>query len=1319
MALVTIQRSPSPSTSAAESEDTVDAVEDLAEPSDKSSPNRQRSFSESYFAVKGAALILPQNENECTYATRKITRSDQGEIQHHLQSMFYLLRPQDTIKVAVKLEGNVPDSNRYMAVVSCIGRQDTEESIILGIDCEDTATIGLVFPIWADTNIKLEGDGGFTVDCCRKSYVFKPVSIQAMWSALQSLNKVVKIAHDNRYIPSGLTHTWVGYYQSRINSTRPQITEWNANETIEFFRSQPIEDENDDEESVFKKKIRVELKNIMMRVDLDEASSKMLRTELEKELKLDLRDYRSFIDNEMLLILGQLDSPTLIKDYVYLGSEWNASNLEELVNNGVGYILNISKEIDNFFPGTFEYMNVREWDSEESDLLKYWEDTHKFICKARDMKSKVLVHCKMGISRSASTVMAHLMKEYELTRQKAYDHTKGLRSCVMPNSSFWKQLEMYEGILAASRQREVFKSKSAVNLAEIDQEDDNKPRDSGDFLGHDLLSHNFHHSQSLPGNFDDSVFLHSIAVKDDTDLCSMEFEMGSRSADSAEDSLSDHPSPKPEDAGKIFHIDGDDDDEDDGSDISDGMEDVDWNKGRTNRRHKDRKSESEDDSQGAQQKKLKPDHSWIKSDSADTQSTDGKEEESGKDVRMEVSVEGTGGKEERIVSEVTESVTTNSDDPSKVMDGENTASIHYERENIPWVSGTVQRTRQDIEERYRERTPSTDTPDTITILVDGKPYHGVTEERQGKGEVTHIIEGATVCESTDEPDKSSMEVMAQEEQSEVSHPAPVYQMEEISLPAGIVLRTKKEIEERSQSSSDVPSSPLQRSASLKGESVVSKRRKPDRERRRTCTPILSPESNTEQITQSGAKTSHSDGEEGASSQRRLEYEEGRSSDGEVSKGEHDMKVYKLMGEEVAVEKGIVQKQRRDIEDKHRSRQSSETKDLPPCKPSKEESESSSLQINPDPLLLAEDKNVPKCDKHVGASDRGSQSGESAIEDMPLEFLDIVRDEDGLRATIAVSKIKSAFEKPPETQIPSKSPIVSRKCTEESQVGKSEGASVEKDNIPEGVGSGDRVNQTKKERKLSESDSEVSVSVHHIERQRYQAHHNYGKKMKKAQKKERKIQNSKLYPLEQRSDDRSQAFSKTLEERPASTSMSDQGKSVDTMNIELDENPIDKVRNLVGKFEISDNKSPSPTSESAAFKDKQFPSTTCVKENAKIISDEEEISQISSLPNVYKDPNADILPEESVHLLQLRRNLRKTSLCSSGRPKSADLLKRHHTSPAYSVFALRRSVGNAANPEDGTDSAFPWDKNKIRRMTGKSHPLTKLENRRNNPFYNTM
>lgn len=80
--------------------------------------------------------------------------------------------------------------------------------------------------------------------------------------------------------------------------------------------------------------IRSTLKEIMMSVDLDEVTSKYIRSRLEEDLDMDLGEYKSFIDQEMLTILGQMDAPTEIFDHVYLGSEWNASNYDELRKNG-------------------------------------------------------------------------------------------------------------------------------------------------------------------------------------------------------------------------------------------------------------------------------------------------------------------------------------------------------------------------------------------------------------------------------------------------------------------------------------------------------------------------------------------------------------------------------------------------------------------------------------------------------------------------------------------------------------------------------------------------------------------------------------------------------------------------------------------------------------------------------------------------------------------------------------------------------------------------------------------------------------------------
>lgn len=131
----------------------------------------------------------------------------------------------------------------------------------------------------------------------------------------------------------------------------------------------------------------------------------------------------------------------------------------------VRHILNVTREIDNFFPGMFDYLNIRVYDDEKTDLLKHWDNTYKYINKARNEGSKVLVHCKMGISRSASVVIAYAMKAFNWNFDKALKHVKTKRSCIKPNTNFLNQLETYQGILDAMKNKEKLqRSKSETNL---------------------------------------------------------------------------------------------------------------------------------------------------------------------------------------------------------------------------------------------------------------------------------------------------------------------------------------------------------------------------------------------------------------------------------------------------------------------------------------------------------------------------------------------------------------------------------------------------------------------------------------------------------------------------------------------------------------------------------------------------------------------------------------------------------------------------------------------------------------------------------------
>lgn len=113
----------------------------------------------------------------------------------------------------------------------------------------------------------------------------------------------------------------------------------------------------------------------------------------------------------------------------------------------------------------FDYLNVRVYDDEKTNLLKHWDNTYRYITRAKAEGSKVLVHCKMGVSRSASVVIAYAMKAYNWEFQKALQHVKQRRNCIKPNKNFLNQLETYRGMLDAMKNKEKLqRSKSETNL---------------------------------------------------------------------------------------------------------------------------------------------------------------------------------------------------------------------------------------------------------------------------------------------------------------------------------------------------------------------------------------------------------------------------------------------------------------------------------------------------------------------------------------------------------------------------------------------------------------------------------------------------------------------------------------------------------------------------------------------------------------------------------------------------------------------------------------------------------------------------------------
>lgn len=173
---------------------------------------------------------------------------------------------------------------RYLVVVTYARETASalhEESCLLGVDVRDETTIGLVLPVWADTTICLNGDGGFSLSANGRQHIFKPVSVQAMWSSLQTLHKASAEARSGNLFDNGTSYKWTQFYSDRISSDQSCRNEWAAMDGLTSRR--PPSPDLCTEPSVqreTKELIRTKLKEIMTSVDLDEVTSKLVSSNL-------------------------------------------------------------------------------------------------------------------------------------------------------------------------------------------------------------------------------------------------------------------------------------------------------------------------------------------------------------------------------------------------------------------------------------------------------------------------------------------------------------------------------------------------------------------------------------------------------------------------------------------------------------------------------------------------------------------------------------------------------------------------------------------------------------------------------------------------------------------------------------------------------------------------------------------------------------------------------------------------------------------------------------------------------------------------------
>ena len=135
---------------------------------------------------------------------------------------------------------------------------------------------------------------------------------------------------------------------------------------------------------------------------------------------------------------------------LYLGARPNRERVQELKGAGVTHVVSCLMEDDRsqmaFLQQDFHHLFLGVRDGMHQDIAGAFSQFFDFAAAATasDPKAKLFVHCEVGVSRSATLVIALLMKTEAMSFFDALCRVRSKRIQVLPNIGFASQLQRLE-----------------------------------------------------------------------------------------------------------------------------------------------------------------------------------------------------------------------------------------------------------------------------------------------------------------------------------------------------------------------------------------------------------------------------------------------------------------------------------------------------------------------------------------------------------------------------------------------------------------------------------------------------------------------------------------------------------------------------------------------------------------------------------------------------------------------------------------------------------------------------------------------------------
>eukprot|EP00164_Ancoracysta_twista_P001350 GFYU01001760.1.p1 GENE.GFYU01001760.1~~GFYU01001760.1.p1 ORF type:complete len:189 (+),score=43.42 GFYU01001760.1:196-762(+) len=144
---------------------------------------------------------------------------------------------------------------------------------------------------------------------------------------------------------------------------------------------------------------------------------------------------------------------TAVTPFLLLGSYRNAMDKNEMKAAGIRYVINLAHgQCESKFPDTFSYLNIGISDTDDAPINLTFDECFRFIEEARLKGSKCLVQCVIGQSRGPTVAIAYLMKKYNISLRRAFNHIYSKRPIIKPNQGFMRHLQELDSQIMQAKQ---------------------------------------------------------------------------------------------------------------------------------------------------------------------------------------------------------------------------------------------------------------------------------------------------------------------------------------------------------------------------------------------------------------------------------------------------------------------------------------------------------------------------------------------------------------------------------------------------------------------------------------------------------------------------------------------------------------------------------------------------------------------------------------------------------------------------------------------------------------------------------------------------